>query len=262
MDAHEQVSGVGGRLVGPLDTHSAAAAFNCLCFGGRHERQQGHRACQLGAGIPAAFRAMEGAGNERRPKRASQPKSFRKLTDIDEEIKYVDRFDFNADGIVDNEEYVEGLFGVAEDVEVEVPGAVARDRPADEWTTSDVFATLERSRSLVPEVVPGVFANVMEYAVNPNEPWKKTWNSVVLAAVIFSTFEVPFSSAFRPEGSDLISCDETDSECHAGSDLLIIIDMVFYIDMVLNFFTGALAATVYVACAAAVTLCCVVVLRV
>lgn len=207
----------------------------------------------------AAFRAMEGAGSERR---AKQPKksSLKLPTDSDEEIKYVDRYDLNADGVVDNEEYVEGLFGVAED-DVEDSGVVARDRPAGEWTTADVFATLESSRSMIPEAVPSFCADIMEYAVDPSEPWKKSWNSVVLAAVIFSTFEVPFSSAFRPEGSDLVSCDQTNPECHAGSNLLIIIDMVFYIDMVLNFFTGALAAVMHGACAAA-AITCVVALRV
>ena len=71
----------------------------------------------------------------------------------------------------------------------------------------------------------------MEYAVDPNTQWKKTWNTVVLTAVIFSTFEVPFTSAFRPDFD--------------GSDFDYLIDLIFYIDIGLSFFTGASIAPVF-----------------
>ena len=152
----------------------------------------------------------------------------------------IDRYDENADGIVDNDEFVyRGTYGDELDAEWETEQG---------WSAKEVFDALEAdTRSIVPEAVPGVCADIMEYAVNPNEPWKKIWNSVVLAAVIYSAFEVPFSSAFRPE--------------FEGSNFDYLIDLIFYVDIVLSFFTGAIFATTRGArlhcglCTAAVTLC-------
>eukprot|EP01043_Picozoa_sp_COSAG02_P013480 COSAG02_NODE_540_length_20599_cov_14.046339_2_plen_187_part_00 len=153
----------------------------------------------------------------------------------------IDRFDANADGIVDNDELVYG--GTYEDDPDAEWESVA-------WSAKEVFDALEAdTRSIVPEIVPSACANIMEYAVNPNEPWKKVWNSVVLAAVNYSAFEVPFISAFRPE-------DE-------GSNLAYLTDLIFHVDIVLSFFTGAIIATTRGArlrcglCIATVTLCAV-----
>ena len=154
---------------------------------------------------------------ESQHRRAKKSQSIRGSSFGQDSQTIIDRFDANADGIVDNDEFVEGMY--SDDLDEEWENAA--------WSTREVFDVLEEdTRSIVPEAVPGVCADIMEYAVNPNEPWKKTWNSVVLAAVVFSTFEVPFTLAYRPD--------------FEGSPFDYLIDLIFYVDIVLSFFTGVL----------------------
>lgn len=155
-----------------------------------------------------------------RAKRVSS-RSFASAEQANEEI--IDKDDLNHDGIVDNDEYISGAYG-------EEPEEAGSDNDWDAnrpWSTRDVFAKMESEtqNSIVPEGVPSACAEIMEYAVNPNEPWKKIWNTAVLAAVIFSTFVVPFTLAFRPG--------------FEGNVVDYLIDLIFYVDMGLNFFTGA-----------------------
>ena len=139
----------------------------------------------------------------------------------------INKFDANGDGIVDNDEYTFGLFGVGSD-----GGTPSED---DEWNETDgqwssrmVFETLkaeqEKQEALLPAAVPGIINTLAEYAIQPDEPWKKIWNGCVLAVVIYSAFQTPFGTAYKPDAED------------APIDTAI--DMIFYADIVLSFFTG------------------------
>jgi hypothetical protein len=153
----------------------------------------------------------------------TRPKKSQSSWKLDDGQTIIDRYDANADGIVDNDEFISGING-------DDPGRGWDEEWDKKWSSMQVFNALEAdTRSIVPDAVPGACADIMEYAVNPNEPWKKVWNSVVLGAVIVSTFEVPFTSAFQPDSKE--------------SPFEYLIDLIFYADIVLSFFTGVLFGT-------------------
>lgn len=160
-----------------------------------------------------------------RAKAGVRSNTARALVGGDGEV--INKFDENADGIVDNDEFIKGTYGAADYIASESPGGgdvTNWDKPQP-WSTRDVFNTLEQdSTSILPDVVPGFLQQVADYAVSPNEPWKKIWNAVVLAAVLASAFMVPFESAFTPDSD--------------GAWYDLVIDFIFYIDICLNFFTG------------------------
>ena len=141
----------------------------------------------------------------------------------------INKFDANGDGIVDNEEYETGLFGSDQGGQSPRAGIDDEWEVSDEqWTSRTVFETLkaeqERQDNLLPDAVPGFINKMAEYAIDPGVTWKKFWNGAVLAAVIYSAFEVPFSSAYQPDAEDTF--------------LNYIIDLIFYADITLSFFTG------------------------
>ena len=69
----------------------------------------------------------------------------------------INKFDENADGIVDNDEFIKGTYGAADYIASESPGVgevTDWDKPQP-WSTRDVFNTLEQdSTSILPDVVP------------------------------------------------------------------------------------------------------------
>ena len=62
------------------------------------------------------------------------------------------------------------------------------------------------------------------YAISPNDPWRMRWDVLVLGLVIYSCFTVPYDATFRPNW--------------AGDNWVYLTDGIFYLDIVLNFWTG------------------------
>lgn len=115
------------------------------------------------------------------------------------------KYDYNFDGIVDNEEYLAG-----HDTGIEVQGhssidltkIVADDDGEETWHPRQVFDKLEEARQadaqLLPDQVPGICHTVIEYAVSPLEPWRLSWNVLVLGVVVYSCIQVPYDAAVQP----------------------------------------------------------------
>ncbi len=75
-------------------------------------------------------------------------------------------------------------------------------KEAEEWTPRKVFEALEadqeRRELLLPSQVPGLCHKVAEYAVSPHEPWRLTWNVLVLGVVVYSCIQVPYTASVKP----------------------------------------------------------------
>ena len=65
---------------------------------------------------------------------------------------------------------------------------------------------------------------ILNYAVSPQEPWRLRWDFIVLLLVIYSSVNVPYTSAFQPS-QDVATLDA-------------LVDVAFYADIILNFWTG------------------------
>ena len=115
-------------------------------------------------------------------------------------------YDYNNDGIVDNEEYVVGHdTGIKADGVTEMDlntlmGVAESDDGA--WSPREVFLAMEKDQeeheTLLPDHVPGPCHAVAEYAVSPLEPWRLQWNVLVLGVVVYSCIEVPYAAAVTP----------------------------------------------------------------
>ena len=125
-----------------------------------------------------------------------------------------DKFDFNNDGVVDNEEYIAGMEqGITSPegdtvLNMAPKGDDWKDEDV-EWTPRTVFDALEARQEaeklLLPQVVPGFCHAVAEYAVSPLEPWRLQWNVLVLGVVLYSAVQVPYTATFKPLAqSDLL----------------------------------------------------------
>eukprot|EP01045_Picozoa_sp_COSAG04_P053192 COSAG04_NODE_23097_length_344_cov_0.632653_1_plen_81_part_01 len=62
------------------------------------------------------------------------------------------------------------------------------------------------------------------YAVSPQESWRLRWDLVVLVMVIYSSIIVPYDAAFQ-SGKEPTTLDN-------------LVDIAFYCDIILNFWTG------------------------
>lgn len=92
---------------------------------------------------------------------------------------------------------------------------------------SSIFSTLEKDadlKLLQTDLVPHRLQDFLAYAVSPKDPWRMRWDVGVLAVVVWSCLFVPYNAAYRPDGVP------------GWKDLLI--DLIFWTDIVLNFFTG------------------------
>ena len=77
---------------------------------------------------------------------------------------------------------------------------------------------------LLPKRLPGPCHAVVEYAVSPHEPWLLRWNVLVLGVVVYSCIQVPYAAAVTPLAEATI--------------ISRLVDLIFYLDMALSFFTG------------------------
>ena len=71
---------------------------------------------------------------------------------------------------------------------------------------------------------PTFVQQILDYAVSPQEPWRLKWDLMVLILVIYSSIIVPYDAAFRP-----------DKEMKFWDWM---VDLTFYADIILNFWTG------------------------
>ena len=71
---------------------------------------------------------------------------------------------------------------------------------------------------------PTFVQKVLDYAVSPQEPWRLKWDLMVLILVIYSSIMVPYDAAFRPD-KEMTLYDWA-------------VDLTFYADIILNFWTG------------------------
>ncbi len=92
---------------------------------------------------------------------------------------------------------------------------------------SHVFQALDADvdvKLLQSQLVPNRLHDFLLMAVSPKDPWRMRWDVGVLVVVVWSCLSVPYAAAYTPDRPS------------GWADLLI--DLVFYADIVLNFFTG------------------------
>lgn len=93
---------------------------------------------------------------------------------------------------------------------------------------SNVFAVLEQDAELnflKTELVPHRVQDMLLWSVSPKNDWRMRWDMGVLVVVVWSCLTVPYSAAFKPNDS-------------FGDWTNVVIDLIFYVDIILNFFTG------------------------
>jgi hypothetical protein len=71
---------------------------------------------------------------------------------------------------------------------------------------------------------PTFVQKILLYAVSPQEPWRLRWDSLILMLVIYSSIMVPYDAAFMPD--------------KPKSTLNTLVDITFYADILLSFWTG------------------------
>jgi Ca2+-binding EF-hand superfamily protein len=75
--------------------------------------------------------------------------------------------------------------------------------------------------------------NVWVYAFNPSGRFRAVWDTIILALVVVSCFRDPYHTAFHLERQ------LWEQPASTGMDYIdVIIDVIFYVDMALNFWTG------------------------
>ena len=96
--------------------------------------------------------------------------------------------------------------------------------------TGSIFAAMEHEAN---NRRCSAFWKVWMYAFNPNARFKMTWDAAILVLVVYSCFAVPYHTAFTLE--ELLRSDPSNLGM-STSDW--IVDAIFYVDIVLNFWTG------------------------
>jgi hypothetical protein len=93
--------------------------------------------------------------------------------------------------------------------------------------TTSVFEAMEQQRQ------KGRCSRCWLYAFNPTARFKVSWDAGMLLLVIYSSFAVPYKTAFELE--TILRDDPTDLGMTYREWL---VDAMFYLDMILNFWTG------------------------
>ncbi len=92
---------------------------------------------------------------------------------------------------------------------------------------ADIFSALEADvdvKLLESKLVPSRLHDFLLMAISPKDPWRMRWDIGVLVVVVWSCLTVPYAAAYTPD------------QTSGWTDKLV--DLVFYADIFLNFFTG------------------------
>ena len=111
-----------------------------------------------------------------------------------------------------------------------------------QFSSKDVFTVLDKAAEdfLIPMPFGGKWAVRFQlallWAVDPTVRWRQRWDIVVLLFVIYSSLHVPYKVAFAPNPMTFDEERGLWDEQSTPTDR--VVNWVFYLDIVLNFFTG------------------------
>lgn len=113
-----------------------------------------------------------------------------------------------------------------------------RVKPKSATTQQSIFEAMEQQQN---KRQCGLFWSCWLYAFNPTEGFKLTWDALMLLLVVYSSFAVPYKTAFKLLGGqwswDYPSCGMSwDDQCMSYDEWAV--DAMFYLDIILNFWTG------------------------